>query len=94
MQAERIETPIQKILRENQARKTSQSSIETIEIIANRLFNLEQLKTQLGLVSKNNIALYQAKIKKQSRSNQFEQTKNKVNQLSALIRHSSKVVGV
>lgn len=88
MDAER-ETPIQKILRENEARKTSQSSIESIETVANRLFNLEQLKTQLGLVSKNNITTYQAKINKQSRSNKFEQTKNKVNQLSALIRKSN-----
>lgn len=88
MDAER-ETPIQKILRENEARKTSQISIESIETIANRLFNLEQLKTKLGLVSKNNIASYQAKINKQSRSNKFEQTKNKVNQLAALIRKSN-----
>jgi hypothetical protein len=86
------ETPIQKILRENEVRKANQSSVETIEIIANRLFNLEQLKTQLGLVSKNNIAAYQAKIKKKSRSNQFEQTKNKVNQLTALIRKSNETV--
>lgn len=88
MEAEH-ETPIQKILRENQARKASQSSIETIEIIANRLFNVEQLKTQLGLVSTNNIAGYQAKAKKNARSNQFQQTKDKVNQLAALISKSN-----
>jgi hypothetical protein len=89
MNAEHIETPIQRILRENEARKASQTSTENIETIASRLFNLEQLKTQLGLVSKNNISAYQAKINKQSRSNKFEQTKDKVNQLSALIRKSN-----
>jgi hypothetical protein len=88
MDAER-ETPIQRILRENEARKTSQSSIENVETIANRLFNLEQLKAKLGLISKNNISAYQAKVNKQSSSNRFEQTKNKVNQLAALIRKSN-----
>lgn len=91
MDAER-ETPIQKILRENEARKASQSSRETIEVIANRLFNLEQLKTQVGLVSKNNIATYQANINKQSRSNKFIKTRNKINQLGVLIRNSNETL--
>jgi len=91
MDAER-ETPIQKILRENEARRTSQSSIESIEVIAKRLFNLQKIKTQLGLVSNNNAIAYQAKIKKQSRTNQFEKTRNKVNELTGLIRQTNQTL--
>lgn len=85
------ETPIQTILRENEARKASQNSNENIKIIAKRLFNLEQIKNKLGLVSKNNIPAYQSKIKRQS-ANKFQQTKNKINNLTALIRKSNAVL--
>ena len=98
---EYIETPIQRILRENNERKVAIASEANIKVIANRLHNLNKLKANFCFVQNINEKAYRKKLAiiestaKQTvvEQNQFSKTQSKINELSALIRHSNNVVG-
>lgn len=86
---EHIETPIQRILRENTERNTDKSSLTNIQLIARRLHNVNQLKANFGFTQNDNSKAYNAKKVVAITKNQFSKTQSKINKLGEMIRHSN-----
>jgi hypothetical protein len=89
MNTEHIETPIQRILRENETRELSQNSKESLTIVANRLFHLEEIKNELGLKSVNKLNSYRVRKAQEKPVNKFQQTLAKINYFGEMARHCS-----
>lgn len=89
---ERIETPIARILRENTERNLAQSSQANIQLIANRLHRITQLKAEFGFTHNDNSKTYHAKKQSKADGNQFKKARNKLAILTNLISHSHSVI--